>query len=67
MFIKHGFRKKESLSDRLNLVSDSLIKFWDYINEEPSTTDASPATDEDAMYVEYRDELDDYVTVEDQH
>ena len=46
-------------------MSDSLIKLWNFINEEPSTTHASPATDEDAMYVEYRDELDDFVTVED--
>jgi len=50
-------------------MSDSLVKCWNSIfvsnNRELTTILVSSETDEDAIYTEYRDELDDFVTVTD--
>ena len=50
-------------------MSDSLVKRWNSIfvsyNEELTTIFASSETNEYAIYTEYRDELDDFVTVKD--
>ena len=63
----HYFRKRDFVSDSIKLVSDFLMKLWYsvvYSDEELSTTYTSTATGEDAKYEEYRDELDDFVTIE---
>lgn len=56
---------RDVLSHNFGLVS----KYWNSVlktyNTEHSTSFTSPATDEDAMYEEYRDELVPYATVKD--
>jgi len=48
-------------------MSDSLVKQWSSFfvpnDKEATASFMSTATGEDAMYEEYRDELDDFVTV----
>ena len=66
-------RKHLSISDERNfaiknleLLSKSFSKYWDSVlvihNKEVTTSFQQPT--EDAMYTEYRDELDDYVVID---
>ena len=50
------------------MVSSSLAKHWTFVthnNQQYSTPNTSTETSQDAVYEEYRDELDDFVTVRD--
>ena len=59
--------RSDLLSDSFKLMSGSLARRWTSVfasyNSKELTTSLPPS--EDAMYEEYRDELDDFVTVKD--
>ena len=64
-FVNNTAGDRNLVSNGVTLAAELFKKLWSSIVSCDKDLNATGATTEDAMYEEYRDELDDFVTIED--
>ena len=64
-FVTNTSTNRNLVSYGITLVAGLFMKLWSSVVSHDTQLNTTHASAEDAMYEGYRDELDDYVTIED--